>query len=305
MRMNRFNSKQTLKHITGLVWFLGTTALVGVGCGPGTGNGKLGSVHQGQIVLNGMDDNGYDDNGMKDSLLTDNGLNASSLNPNEFDTPSFDDWIRGKLASSTDPEDITRSLSRGLVMAYVVKCAVDLPDSLSWNGTVQGSPQSFTWNGNLNLLPQWRQAGHVLTASEHEVLETCLAAHVNADAVTVPISARGINIRMDTDEGTNYPFLEGAYFAYTDSGGQLQTRACHSPGNTSMPDPPQWLGQDSRRCGRVAGACPHVVSIGDCSNISPTLQAGDGCTLGADGNYTCTYDGVARATITVYLRPLP
>jgi hypothetical protein len=189
-------------------------------------------------------------------------------------------------------------------MGYIVKCALDQTDSLSWSGTVQGTPFQWTWAGNLNLIPQWKTPGHVLTASENETLRACLAAHVNADLITVPISVRGPGIRMDTGEDTLFTFLEGAYFSYTTSAGVRYAKACYAPNNASLPSPQLWLGQDSRRCGRVAGACPHIASLGDCSNIGPILNVSDGCTLGADGNYSCVYDGVARPTLTIYLKPL-
>lgn len=96
-------------------------------------------------------------------------------------------------------------------MDYLVSCALEDGDSVSWSG----GGLSETWEGALGLCPEW---GWSAPGQEcQELVSACLLARTNAYGQSVEISLRGQYIDntplpLEPTETVDYPWQEGGFF---------------------------------------------------------------------------------------------
>jgi hypothetical protein len=109
-----------------------------------------------------------------------------------------------------EPELVADPYAREF-MDYLVSCALDENDSLSWSG----GGLSETWEGSLGLCPDWA----VAAPSEEcqEVVSACLLARTNAYGQSVEISLRGLRadespLLLGATEAADFPWQEGGFF---------------------------------------------------------------------------------------------
>ena len=106
-------------------------------------------------------------NGLPPNML---GLNG--LNPNALQSEQFDNWF------SSDPA------AAGMLMKYLVRCAMPAEDVLTYTDT---NGNSWSWAGGFAFAPVWA-SGRAIPEAEQELISGCVAAHVNKYGLHVPIS---------------------------------------------------------------------------------------------------------------------
>jgi hypothetical protein len=225
-------------------------------------------------------DNGLSQNGLSQNGLSQNGLGQNGLSQNGLSQNGFKTWFNQNLASSD------------AVMKYLYACAAPAGWTLTWTNPTTGVPHG--WAGVFGLASDWA-SGKPATAAERQVISACLAAHVNAYGMSVPISlsgyaATGTLIPHTSDEWSAFPIEEGVFFG--DIFGTQGAFVCqmHAPYTAAQ--------SSSRACAfdtSVAGPsadCAPMVNVGDCSAVCSGWKAKD------HAYQKCTWNGV------VYNKPI-
>lgn len=170
-----------------------------------------------------------------------------------------------------------------------------------------------SYPGSIGLARGW--ATGALDVTGQEWVSACLAARVNAEGVSVPLSVRGTNPALATTpaELAAYPTREGAFFGnffaaartvqacydpLTSTAAQLAKRVCAQPQLVSVT-----LGgiSTAHDCGpiQVVGPCvvlAGLLRLGPCASVSAIDRAYNACTPPGGG-------GVIPS-ITTFLHPL-
>jgi len=258
---------------------------------------------------NGMGDNGMGDNGMGDNGMGDNGMGDNGLGDAGFNDVRFLDWISGRDVDST-LGDIATSTERAHTFKYVYGCAAGRDDYRSVTIQLPPTPDNpsglvtYKFHGNYGLLPSWVQ-GQPLTFRGKEILLACLAAHVNPEGQTVPISFRGWkesgdSVDMYDGEQSAYSVRSACFLAYQDNDSIFVAGA----GGYDYGVLPFGEGSESRTCVNVYGGiglrCPHVPEIGICNDYCEVV-GGTGPGTGVFAN--CVVNGTPAVAYTVYLMP--
>ena len=251
-------------------------------CGPMTPAELAGT--QGLRGDNGFTPNGLSQNGLSQNGLSQNGLSQNGLSQNGLSQNGFSSWFNGDPAVGE------------MVMRYLVRCAVASGESRSWTNPATGV--SYVFQGELGLAPDWA-GGAPASELEQQVVSACLAAHVNAYSVSVPISisgyaATGAAIKHYTGEWDDFPLEEGAFFGNLFNGagvfvcqkhvpyaaGQSSVRACAF--DTSIKGPNK--------------ACSPMVSTGDCSAVCSSWRTKD------HAWQQCSWNGVTYKPMSTRIR---
>lgn len=221
-------------------------------------------------------------NGLSLNGLSLNGLSLNGLSPEALSSSSFASWF------SANP------VLANLVMKYVIRCAVPANESRSYTDASSG--RTYSWTGGLGLTPDWA-SGQPASVVEQQLVTGCLAAHVNAYGLTVPISVLANNSRgqpIPAPEVTQYTYREACFFGNLFNGEGVfagNDRGSMSDAQSSV-----------RLCGRShwgkenRSDCPPLVHTTGCEGF---------CQLDATGTYytSCVYKGVTYVPVTTRLRP--
>ncbi|QSQ25841.1 hypothetical protein JY651_13305 [Pyxidicoccus parkwayensis] len=228
-------------------------------------------------------DNALSINGLSFNGLSFNGLSFNGLSFNGLSSSAFKSWFQSNPARADE------------VMRYVVRCAVPVGQTRSFTDTVTG--RRYTWPGSLGLAPVW-STGAAAPVAEQQLVSACLAAHVNAFGVSVPISLVGRNavggvLAYTPDELNGFPKEESCFFGnlFTGQGIFAGSRGTLLSQNTSS----------SRACAVVDNSgsqrmnCSPLVYVGDCSRH---------CSLDPLGLFyaDCDYSGNHFRPLTTRLR---
>ncbi len=258
--------------------------LAAAGCGPMTPAER--AAEQALRGDNGFSPNGLSQNGLSQNGLSQNGLSQNGLSQNGLSQNGFSTWFGGDPAAGD------------MVMRYLVKCAAASGESRTW--TDPGTGLAYTWPGELGLAPSWA-GGTPATELEQQVVSACLAAHVNAYSVSVPISvsgyaATGAAIKHYTGEWDDFPLEEGAFFGNLFDGSGVFVCQKHAPfaaGESSV-----------RACAfdtSVKGPsreCSPMVNTGDCSAVCSAWRTKD------HAWQQCSWNGVTYKPVSTRIRSL-
>ena len=252
-------------------------------CGPPTPAER--AVEQGLSADNGLSPNGLSQNGLSQNGLSQNGLSQNGLSQNGLSQNGFSSWF------NADPN------LGDTVMHYVVKCAVPSSQSRTWTNPTTGV--GYTWLGELGLAPGWA-GGAVASLAEQQLITACLAAHVNAYGISVPISVNGKTatgnvIPHAADERALYTEYEGAFFGnlFNDEG----VFVCQKhPAYTSAQSSSRPCAFDTTVVG-PSPQCPPLQNVGDCSAVCSALSKVNRM-YGA-----CAWKGVSYKPVTTLLQP--
>lgn len=221
-------------------------------------------------------------NGLSLNGLSLNGLSLNGLSPEALSSSAFASWFAANPVLAA------------VVMPYVIRCGVPANESRTFTDANTG--RTYTWAGGLGLTPDWA-SGQPANLVEEQVMTGCLAAHVNAYGVTVPISVLGTSARgepIPAPEAAQYTYREACFF------GNLFNGEGAFAGNDrgTMSD----THSSARRCGRSHRGgekhndCPPLVHTDNCESF---------CQLDSTGTYytSCVYKGVTYVPVTTRLRP--
>jgi hypothetical protein len=169
--------------------------------------------------------------GVTDNAITMNALttNALTTHPDRLRELIESPLVDGSFKPGTSLGDTLWDPSAQQVMEYLVSCALEPGQRLSWPpASGPGSPiASITWEGELGLCPQWRHAegGVAGDTGCQELVSACLLARNNAFGTPVPISVRGFDTGGEyfgagsvpgngamSPEHEVYHWREGAFF---------------------------------------------------------------------------------------------
>lgn len=177
----------TTHHRLGPTWFVVLAAWLTGGCGSPAGRietapePELGPAVAEVVSTNGMSANGMSANGMSANGMSANGMSANGMSANgltaaALGAPAFGAWFNEAPAT------------RAVFMKYLVRCAVPSGKPIVWRNPATRT--TYVWLGDLGLAPGWT-SGKPITTAEEEVLTACLAAHVNAYGLALPIAVEG------------------------------------------------------------------------------------------------------------------
>ncbi|HEU4382688.1 MAG TPA: hypothetical protein VFR85_04215 [Anaeromyxobacteraceae bacterium] len=262
-------------------------ALALAACGPltpGERAAEEGLSAQNGLSPNGLSQNGLSQNGLSQNGLSQNGLSQNGLSQNGLGS-DFSKWFNQDVATSD------------AVMRYLVRCAVPSGQTRTWTNPATGA--GHTWPGDLGVAPGWA-AGAAATAAEQQLISACLAAHVNAYGISVPISVNGKTATGDViphakDERAAYTVYEGAFFGnlFADEG----VFVCQKhPAYTSAQSSARACALDTTVIGPSAPCAP-LQNVGECSAV---------CSAWSNINRmygSCAWKGVSYKPLTTLLQP--
>jgi hypothetical protein len=233
----------------------------------------VGVAEQAALNYNGLQPAALSPGVLTSSVLTSAALSAGTLAP-------------AALSAIQDPGSLG-DLARQLLL-YEVGCAFDSTQQLSFSWTDTGGVlHQESYAGSLGLAPEW--ATQALEVSGQQWVSACLAARVNGEGATVPLSLRGASPALATTpaEAAAYPMREAAFFGNLFTGtpavyacydvlvllAALEKRVCAEPlGGVSTAfdcGPIQILGP----CVQILG----LLTVGYCTSQDPTYQFYYGC----------------------------
>ena len=258
-------------------------ALAFTACGPLTPAER--AAEQGLSADNGLSPNGLSQNGLSQNGLSQNGLSQNGLSQNGLSQNGFSTWFNADPAAAD------------AVMRYLVRCAVPSGQSRAWTNPTTGA--SYSWPGELGLAPGWA-GGTAATVAEQQLITACLAAHVNAYGISVPISVNGKTATGDViphskDERALYTEYEGAFFGnlFADEG----MFVCQKhPAYTSAQSSSRACAFDTTVVGPSVPCAP-LLNVGDCSAV---------CSAWSNINRmygSCAWKGVTYKPVTTLLLP--
>jgi hypothetical protein len=207
--------------------------------------------------------------GVTDNAITMNALttNALTTHPDRLrelvESPLVDDSYK----PGTSLGEALWDLSAQQVMEYLVSCALEPGQRLTWPPSGQGPPFApLTWEGELGLCPQWREHGVAADTACQELVSACLLARNSAFGTPVSISVRGFDTGgayfgagsvpvngVMTPEHEVYHWREGAFYgnlfdpAALDP--RLQVRVAHDAASGSV-QVSYWHGSEASLTGQ-------------------------------------------------------
>lgn len=234
----------------------------------------VGVAEQTFVNLNGLSPAALSPGVLTSSVLTSTALSAGSLAPQV-------------LSAIQDPGS-AGNLARQL-LGYEVGCAFNSAQQLDFSWTDTGGVlHQESYLGSVGLAPEW--ATQALEVSGQQWVSACLAARVNAEGATVPLSLRGVSSALATTpaEAAAYPTREAVFFGnlfastpavfacydlLTTTLAALDKRVCAQPLGGLLPvfdcGPIQILGP----CTQLLG----LVTVGYCTSQDPTYEFFYGC----------------------------
>jgi hypothetical protein len=137
------------------------------------------------------------------------GLNRIGLNRIGLNRIGLNRISAGRLRVNLSADDELLATDDGReVFSLAVNCALDEDTTLV--ATVDGI--DFEFPGEMGLAPRW--ANHTLDREGQGWVSACMFARANANEIAIPISMRGDNrgLRSNQDERDAFPVEEGAFY---------------------------------------------------------------------------------------------
>jgi hypothetical protein len=235
-------------------------------------------------AVNSMTANGLITNGLITNGLITNGLITNGLITNGMRTAGFSSWFNGNPTSYSE-----------MVMFYVVACALDNAQSVTWSNPDTGA--TYTWTGVLGLAPVWA-SGLPIPLTEQQLVSACLAAHVNKYGLHVEVSvsgstSAGLPIPTTAAELATFGAREACFFGNLFDGTGVFA-ANDRPALSQAESTVRACGLSSQAVGRSV-ECPPIEHVGTCAKH---------CVLDPSGAYyaSCTYNGVTYKPLTTRIR---
>jgi hypothetical protein len=146
-------------------------------------------------------------------------------------------------------------------MKYMVSCALDANQSLSWHDPWNST--NYTWNGALGLCPAWNTSAPTQECLER--VSSCLLARVNAFGTTVHLSMHG-------EKSDLFPLAKEPMVSFnsTATGGTVPDFLECKPGQPSV-GLNRSCGWKASHIGRCAPTKPVTVGVGAAPGCVSTL----------------------------------